>query len=88
MPCFPGTVAVPSDEKASARAAWLRSGVDLMWSQSSSLLPRLVPFACPELLLGSPVAFEPKLSIDTSVVFDETNRKIGAGEGEMTCARA
>ena len=69
LPFLPRTVAVPSDENPSARAAWLRSEVDSMWSQSSSSSPRLVPLACPELLLGSPVAFELKSSTDTSVVF-------------------
>ena len=63
----------------------MRSEVDLMWSQSSSSSPRLVPLACPERLLGSPVAFELKSSTDTSVVFDADDfcpsRKIDARDG-------
>ena len=56
LPFLRCTVAVPSDENPSARAAWLRSEVDLMCSQSSSLSPRLVLLACRELL-NSPVAY-------------------------------
>ena len=57
-PFFPRTVAVPSDEMPSERAAWSRSDAHSTRCHSSSS-PRLAPLrlACPELLLGSPVSF-------------------------------